>query len=229
MGVGDHQLDAAQPAVRERTQKVGPEWLGFRCAHLHAEHVTAAVGVGADGDYGRHRDDPADLAHLQVGGVNPQVGPVALDRALQERLHALVDLGAQARDLALGDAAHAYCLHQVIDRARRDALHVGILNHRGEHLASSRCYTTSRDTARGSSERCVAMVRRYGRTVHACRVACRVIGRKEVARCAELGIDVFEADSVHVLVVPDGSVVTTCRNHELRKIRRSMGRHRGYH
>ncbi len=55
---------------------------------------------------------------------------------------------------------------------------------------------------RGSSERYVAMVLRYGRTVHARGAAYRVIGHKEVARCAELGIDVSEADGVHVLVAP---------------------------
>ncbi len=55
---------------------------------------------------------------------------------------------------------------------------------------------------RGISERYVAMVLRYGRTVHARGTAYRVIGHKEVARCAELGIDVSEADGVHVLVAP---------------------------
>lgn len=82
---------------------------------------------------------------------------------------------------------------------------------------------------RGISERCVAMVLRYGRTVHARGAAYRVIGHKEVARCAELGIDVSEADGVHVLVAPDGSVVTAYRNHELPKIRPSKRRQRVYH
>src|SRR4051812_31547478 len=48
-----------------------------------------------------HRDDHSDrdnapvLAHLHVGGVDPQIGPVAFERALQEGLHLVVDLRAQ--------------------------------------------------------------------------------------------------------------------------------------
>lgn len=82
---------------------------------------------------------------------------------------------------------------------------------------------------RGISERCVVMVLRYGRTVHARGTVYRVIGHKEVVRCAERGIDVSDADGVHVLTAPDGSVVTTYRNHKLRKIRPSKRRHRVYH
>jgi hypothetical protein len=36
-----------------------------------------------------------DLAGLDVGGVDPQVRPVALDRPVQERADALVELAAQ--------------------------------------------------------------------------------------------------------------------------------------
>jgi hypothetical protein len=74
------------------------------------------------------------LAHLHVGRVEPQIGPVALDRAIEEGFDTLVDLLAQARDLALRDAAHAERLHKIVDRARRDALDVGLLHHRGQRL-----------------------------------------------------------------------------------------------
>ena len=47
----------------------------------------------------------AVLTHLHVSGVDPQVGPVALDRAAEEGLHLVVDLLAQPAYLALGDAA----------------------------------------------------------------------------------------------------------------------------
>ena len=74
------------------------------------------------------------LAHLHVGRVDPDVGPVALDRPVEEGLHPLVDLLAQPADLALGDAAHAHGLDQVVDRAGRDALDVGLLDDRGQRL-----------------------------------------------------------------------------------------------
>jgi hypothetical protein len=40
----------------------------------------------------------------------------------------------EAADLALGDAAGAHGLHQVVHRAGRDAVDVGLLDHRGESL-----------------------------------------------------------------------------------------------
>src|SRR5436190_22101594 len=73
-------------------------------------------------------------ANLQIGGVDPDVGPVALDRPLEEGLHLAIDLLAQPADLAFGHAAGAHGLDQVVDRAGRDALDIGLLYHRGERL-----------------------------------------------------------------------------------------------
>ena len=52
----------------------------------------------------------------------------------RKALHPLVDLRAQAADLALGDTGHAQRLDQIVDRAGRDALHVGLLDHRRQRL-----------------------------------------------------------------------------------------------
>ncbi len=134
MRVGDDELDATQAASRQLAQELRPDRLGLRGADLHAQHLAPAVGVDADGDDDGDRDDAPAAAHLQVGGVDPQIGPVALDRPVEEGLHLAVDLLAQPRDLALGDAAHAHGLDQIVDRAGRDALDVGFLDHRGERL-----------------------------------------------------------------------------------------------
>jgi hypothetical protein len=83
-------------------------------------------------------DDPSGLAGLDVGRVDPQVRPVALDRPVQERAHALVELAAQPRHLALGHAAHAERLDQLVHRAGRDALHVGFLDDGGQRLLGVR-------------------------------------------------------------------------------------------
>ncbi len=85
-------------------------------------------GVDANRDGDGDRDDPPGLPHFDVGGIEPQIGPVALDRTGEERLHALVDLGAQPRYLALADAAASHRLHQRIDRARRDTVDIGLLD-----------------------------------------------------------------------------------------------------
>ena len=134
MGVGNHEFHPAQAPTRQRAQEARPEGLGLRGPDAHAQHLTLPVGVDGDGDYHGHRDDPPGLAHLHVGRIDPQIRPVAFDRAVQERPDPLVDLGAQPRDLALGDPAHAHRLHQLVDRAGRDALDVGLLDHRGERL-----------------------------------------------------------------------------------------------
>src|SRR3954451_20767153 len=88
--------------------------------------LAAAVGVDADGDDDGDTDDAPALAGLEVGGVDPEVGPAPLDRPREEGLDALVDLRAQARDLAFGEARAAHRLDQVVDRPGRDAVDVGL-------------------------------------------------------------------------------------------------------
>ena len=72
-------------------------------------------------------------------------------------------------------------------------------------------------------------VMRYGRIIHARGATYRVIGRKEVAHHAAAGIDLRAAEGVQVLLATDGAVITTFRNHDLRKIRPSKRRHAHYH
>ena len=45
-------------------------------------------------------------ARFHIGGVQPDVGPLAFERTIEERLDPRVDLLAQPADLALGHAAH---------------------------------------------------------------------------------------------------------------------------
>ena len=93
-----------------------------------------AISIDPDGDDNGDRDDASGLAHLHVGCVDPQIRPVALDWPIEEGLYANIDLLAQAAHLALRDAAHAHGLDQIVDRAGRDALDVGLLDHRGQGL-----------------------------------------------------------------------------------------------
>jgi hypothetical protein len=92
VGVGDDQLHPAQAAPGEPPQEPGPEGLRLGGADLHAQDLTAAFRVGAHRDDGGRRDDAAVLANLDVGGVDPQVRPVAFDRAIEERVYPPVDL-----------------------------------------------------------------------------------------------------------------------------------------
>ncbi|ANN60864.1 hypothetical protein A9174_31985 [Mesorhizobium loti NZP2037] len=134
VGIGDDELDAAQAATGQLAQELRPDRLGLRGANLHAQHLAPAVRIDADSDDDGDRDDPPTAADLQVSGVDPQVWPIALNRPLEEGLHLAVDLLAQPRDLALGDAAHPHGLDQVVDRAGRDGLDVGLLDDGGQRL-----------------------------------------------------------------------------------------------
>ena len=84
--------------------------------------------------YDRGRDDAPAPAHLHVGGVQPDVRPVAFNGAAEKGFDLLVDLLAQPADLALGDAVYAERAHEIVDRARRDAVHVGLLHDRRDGL-----------------------------------------------------------------------------------------------
>src|ERR1700712_232239 len=61
-------------------------------------------GSASDGDYHGRRDDAPGLSRFDVGGVDPQIGPFALDRAGEEGIHPHVDLLDEAAAPALGGA-----------------------------------------------------------------------------------------------------------------------------
>ena len=106
--VGDQQLHATQPAPGQRAQELGPEGLGLRRADRHAQDLAAALVVDGHSHGHRDRDDAPGLAHLHIGCVEPQIGPVALQRSIEEAVDLIVDLAAQPGDLALGDARHPH-------------------------------------------------------------------------------------------------------------------------
>ena len=134
VGIRDDELDAAQATPGELAQEVGPEGLGLRRADRQAQHLAPAVAVDADRDDHRDRDDATVAARLHVGRIQPDIGPFALERPVEEGRDLAVDLVAQPADLALRDAGHAHRLDQLVDRAGRDALDVGFLDHRGQRL-----------------------------------------------------------------------------------------------
>src|SRR5678815_2726457 len=71
---------------------------------------------------------------FDVGGIQPEIGPVAFNRTMQEGLYPFIDLATEPRDLRLADPVHAHGLDQLIHRTGRDALDVGFLDHRGQRL-----------------------------------------------------------------------------------------------
>ncbi len=90
-------------------------------------------------------------------------------------------------------------------------------------------HATLRMQQRGIPGHLVEEVLTYGRIIHSRGVTFRVVGKKEVARFAQKGIDLSHAEGIHVLMESDGSVITTYRNHDLRKIRPYKRKHSMHH
>ncbi len=103
MCVGDDELHARQAAPLQAAEEIQPEGLRLGAADGHAEDLAPPVGVDTDRDGHGYRDDAPGLTDLHVGGVKPEIGPVALDGPSEEIANAVIDLGAEAADLAATD------------------------------------------------------------------------------------------------------------------------------
>jgi len=112
--VRDHQCHSAQSTTRQEAHEVGPERFGLARPDSHAGHFVLALGVHGDADYHGLGDDAASFATLNVGRIDPQVRPAALQRTVEERMNLLVVLAAQPADLKLVDPAHAHRLDQLV-------------------------------------------------------------------------------------------------------------------
>ncbi len=134
MRVGDHQLGAAQAAADQALQERRPEGLRLRRPDVQADDLALALGVHRHSDYRRDAGDPPALALLEVGGIQPEIRPVADKRAIQEGVHPLVDVLAQLAHRALADARQPHRLHQVVHPPGRHAADPGLLDHRHQGL-----------------------------------------------------------------------------------------------
>ncbi len=101
VSVRDHQLYPAQTATHQTAQEVRPERLSLGRSHPHAQNFPTAIGAHSHGDYYRDRNDTNCLTHFNVGGVDPEVRPVALKGAIQERIDAFIDLALVDFDIKL--------------------------------------------------------------------------------------------------------------------------------
>ena len=99
------QLHSGEHDLRRGLQRRGelcpirgrpePEGLGFRRADAQSDDFPAAFGVGCHGYYGCNRDDPPALTLLELGGIEPDIGPVAGQGAVQELADPFINVFAQ--------------------------------------------------------------------------------------------------------------------------------------
>jgi len=86
MSIADHQLAPLQATPGQLAKKLGPDRFGPGRAYFQTQNFAAAVGVHPDGEDDGDRDDPPAAPHLEVGRIDPEIGPVTFDRAVQEGL-----------------------------------------------------------------------------------------------------------------------------------------------
>jgi hypothetical protein len=132
VGVGDDQLHPAQPTRPQRPQERRPEGLVLAVADRDAQDLPVAGQGHAGGDDHRLGHDPPAGADLDVGRVAEQVGEGdVVQRPVAEGRQALVELGADAADLAAADAGlDAQGFDHVIDAAGGHPLDIDLHHHR---------------------------------------------------------------------------------------------------
>ena len=80
-------LTPRRPRRVSLRKELRPDRLGLGCADLETKNLAPPIGVDADGDDDGDRDDPPASTDLEVGGVDPEMGPVTFEGAVQKRLH----------------------------------------------------------------------------------------------------------------------------------------------
>ena len=118
----------SRPRAFRTPQELGPERLRLGRSGAEPNDLAPSIGVHGHSYYGSNADDPPALADLQVGRVEPEIGPVAGERAVQELADAVVDVLAELRHGALRDAAEPHGLHQLVDPPGGDATNPSLLN-----------------------------------------------------------------------------------------------------
>src|SRR5205814_299832 len=80
----------------------------LRRSDVQPNDLASAIGVDRHSDYRSDRDDAAALALLQVGGVEPQIRPLAGERPVEEGMNTLIDFLAQLGNLRLADPGQSH-------------------------------------------------------------------------------------------------------------------------
>ena len=127
------RLTPRRPRLVRRFSEVRPEGLGSH-GPMPSPTISRRPSVLAATAIIAATETMRPPAHLQVGRIQPQIGPVAFERTFQEGLHALVDFLAQFRDPALRDAGKPHRLRDFVDPARRHPADPGLLDDGDQRL-----------------------------------------------------------------------------------------------
>ena len=136
VGIGDDQLHPLKPTCLERPQERRPEGPVLAVTHSKAQDLAAADAAHPGGHHHGLSDDAAVDSGLAVGGVHEHIGEdLPGQRPVPEGCQLAVQVGADAADLALADAAvSTQGADQVVDLAGADPVQIGVHHHREQGL-----------------------------------------------------------------------------------------------
>src|SRR5207247_2548481 len=132
--VGDAEAHTLQAAAAEVAEQLGPEGLRLGLAQVEGDHLAPAALVYRVGDHERLRADVTAVSDLHLFRVQPEIGVVALERPLPERLDQLVERATESRDAVLAHSLDTELLDQPVDLPGRDAVDVRLEHDRDDRL-----------------------------------------------------------------------------------------------
>ena len=119
VSIGGYQLHPAEAPSGQRPQEGQPERAVLAGAHVHAQDLTLPFGIDPRRHHHADVDDATALPNLLGQAVQPHV---------QETLHHFVQLLADVRHLAAGDAVATQGLDQIVHPPSGHAFYIGLLN-----------------------------------------------------------------------------------------------------
>ena len=138
VSIGGNQFHPAEPSGRQRPQEGQPERAVLAGPYVHAQDLTLPFGIDPRRHHHADVHDAAALPNLLRQAVQPHVGVgTTVQGPTQETVHHFVQVPADARHLAAGDAVAAQSLDQVIHPPSGHALHIGLLDHRQQGLLAA--------------------------------------------------------------------------------------------
>ena len=123
-----------RPRERSPRRNSSQNAFGLCLADVDADHLTMARLVNGVGNDQRFRSHVASVSNLEMFGVEPEIGELALQRPLAERVDALVELPTQRGDPVFAHAVDPELLDQPVDLAGRDTVDVGLHHTRNDRL-----------------------------------------------------------------------------------------------
>jgi hypothetical protein len=217
VGIGDHQLDAGQPACHQRAQELAPEGARLGAPDIEGDHLAVSLLVDRVGDHQRlAAHPPVGIAHLLDLGVEPQVRVAALKRTLPEGDHLLIQGRAHPRDRRLGHARDAELLDDALDLSRRHPVHVALHDDRHQGLLGAGARLEEAREVAALPQLGDEQLERSGAPIEAALAVAVAVGRALVGRSlsergadlgADLGLHDLVAQKAHRLAHEVGVIV----------------------